>query len=131
MTNTITTYLGTCLLACSCLVASLGCIAEVEDEDAELRIAALPPVGAPQPAGGACEEEYYFVVNGDTQRAAQAACDELCAGIICADPDEDAVACIPGNAGDADTWKCDCKCGCDDAETACDADVAVAVPVPL
>lgn len=115
MTNPITTCLRTCLLACSCLGASMGCIAEVEDEDSELRIAAQPPFGGAQPVGGACEEEYYFVVEGDTKREAQAACDELCAGIVCPDPDEDALACIPGNAGDGDSWKCDCKCGCDDA----------------
>jgi hypothetical protein len=124
MTNTITTCLRTCLLACSCLVASLGCIAEIEDEDTELRIAAQP-----QPLGGACDEEYYYVVNGATQREAQAACDAICEGVICADPDEDALACIPGNAGNANTWKCDCKCGCDDSESACDPDLAV--PQPL
>lgn len=59
-----------------------------------------------------CAEEYYYTVEADTLDDAQTACDEVCSGVICKDPDEDAVATVPGNAGDKDTWKCDCKCGC-------------------
>ena len=63
-------------------------------------------------AAVACAEEYYYTVEAKTRDDAQKACDEICADVICENPEEDAIATIPGNAGDGDTWKCDCKCGC-------------------
>ena len=75
-------------------------------------------VGAAQDAltaSAACEKEvYYFVVDGKDKAAALDACEDVCEGIFCADWENDAVASIPGNAGDDDTWKCDCTCECDD-----------------
>ena len=90
----------------------LACGVEVEDARGEYRAAA-------EPGGGTCDEVYYYVVEGATRDDAQAACDEVCSGVVCADPNQDALACITGNAGDKDSWKCDCKCGCDDEDAAC------------
>lgn len=82
--------------------------AEAEDSNVELRAGV-----AAQAEKITCEEEYYFVVEGDTEKAAVTACDEVCEGVICKDG-EDAIASVPGNAGDKDSWLCDCKCGCPD-----------------
>ena len=61
----------------------------------------------------ACKKEvYYFVVDGDDKAAALSACGDVCEGVICPDFDTEAVASIPGNAGDDDTWRCDCTCPC-------------------
>lgn len=88
-------------------LSTVAC-AEAEDSNVELRAGV-----AAQAEKIECEEEYDFVVEGDTQKAAVTACDEVCEGVICKDG-EDAIASVPGNAGDKDSWLCDCKCGCPD-----------------
>ncbi len=100
-------FLKPILLATVALAYSMGCIAEVEDDDPDFRFAAQK--------AGECEV-YYFVVDGATERAALTACGELCDDIICPDWENDAVASIPGPAGDDDTWMCDCTCPCDEEE---------------
>ena len=67
--------------------------------------------------GSSCDEAYYYVVEGDTQHAAQASCDEVCSGVICPGNAE-ARATMPGDATSDDSWKCDCTCGCDDEDAA-------------
>ena len=90
------------------VIVAGACSVEVEEPDGELRVAAVQPDD--------CEEVYYYVVEGSDRRAAQAACDEVCEGVICRDPDEDAVAVVGGIAGNSNTWTCDCRCGCDNED---------------
>lgn len=88
-------------------LSTFACV-EAEDSDVELRAGV-----AAQAEKIKCEEEYNYVVEGDTKEAAVGACDEVCVGVVCKDG-KDAIASVPGNAGDKDSWLCDCKCGCPD-----------------
>ena len=73
-----------------------------------------PDAGAPAPQPVANDPGEYFVLDPENEAEALSACEDVCEGIVCQDWENDAVASIPGNAGDDDTWKCDCTCECDD-----------------
>ncbi len=94
------------------LLSPIACEGEFENDEAFRR-------AAQQADGGNCAEEYNYVVEAPDRAGAKTECEKTCSGVVCDPADIKPIACVPGNAGDGDSWLCDCKCDCDDPEAAC------------